>query len=289
MGEYLVENGGTLLLEAMFAVLLFAAIIEALIPRRPETGELAGRWFTNLSLAAVSTLVSQLFTRLTLIVAAMWAQAKGIGLLSLLDLGMLPTLAITLVVMEFANYVLHRLFHSVPWMWRCHAIHHTDIEVDFTTTYRHHPFETIIMSLVGIPLVLLLGLDTLALVVYQLLSIITGVLTHTNLYIPERIEKILRVFVITPDFHRLHHSSTRLHTDSNYGALVPWFDRLFGTETRRPFADHIHMELGLEYMRELPGSRLDHLLLLPFRWSKYARPENSNTSATGMMPVAESH
>ena len=288
MGEYMVENGGTLLLGSMFAVLLFAAIIEALVPRRPETGELAGRWFANLSLAAVSMLVSQLFTRLTLVVTAMLAQAKGIGLLPLLDFGMWPTVLITLVVMEFANYVLHRLFHSVPWMWRCHAIHHTDVEVDFTTTYRHHPFETIIMSLVGIPLVLLLGLDPLALIVYQLLGIISGVLTHTNLYIPERIEKILRVFVVTPDFHRLHHSSARRHTDSNYGGLVPWFDRLFDTETRRPFADHKDMELGLEYLRERRDSRLDRLLLLPFCWSKYVQPENANTSATGMTPVTES-
>lgn len=288
MGEYMVENGGTLLLGALFAVLLFAAIIEALIPRRPETGELAGRWFANLSLAVISMLVSQLFTRLTLIVAAIWANVKGIGLLPLLDLGLWPTIVITVLVMDFANYVLHRLFHSVPWMWRCHAIHHTDVEVDFTTTYRHHPFETIIMSVVGIPLVLLLGLDALGLIVYQLLGTVIGILNHTNLYIPERIEKILRLFIITPDFHRLHHSSTRRHTDSNYGALVPWFDRLFGTETRRPFADHVHMELGLEYLREQADSRLDRMLLLPLRWSKYVRSENSNTSATGMTPVAES-
>ena len=288
MGEYLVEHSGTLLPWTLIAVLLFAAIIEALVPRRPETSDLPGRWFTNLSFAVISMLISQLFVRLTLVIAALWAQVEGIGLLPLLDLGIWPTVGITILVMEFANYVLHRLFHTVPWMWRCHAIHHTDVEVDFTTAYRHHPFEVIIMSLVGIPLVFLLGLDPLAVIVYQVLGIISAVLTHTNLYIPEAVEKILRIFIVTPDFHRLHHSSERIHTDSNYGALLPWFDRMFGTETRRSFADHKDMELGLEYMREPSESRLDHLLVLPLRWSKYVQSENSNASTTEMTPATES-
>ena len=288
MGEYLVEHSGTLLPWTLIAVLLFAAIIEALVPRRPETSDLPGRWFTNLSFAVISMLISQLFVRLTLVIAALWAQVEGIGLLPLLDLGIWPTVGITILVMEFANYVLHRLFHTVPWMWRCHAIHHTDVEVDFTTAYRHHPFEVIIMSLVGIPLVFLLGLDPLAVIVYQVLGIISAVLTHTNLYIPEPVEKILRIFIVTPDFHRLHHSSERIHTDSNYGALLPWFDRMFGTETRRSFADHKYMELGLEYMREPSESRLDHLLVLPLRWSKYVQSENSNASTTEMTPATES-
>jgi sterol desaturase/sphingolipid hydroxylase (fatty acid hydroxylase superfamily) len=88
------------------------------------------------------------------------------------------------------------------------------------------------------------------------------------LRLPERLDSVLRKFILTPDFHRLHHSSEARFTDSNYGSMVPWFDYLFGTASNRPYDEQTDMELGLEYLRQPRDSRLDRLVLIPFVWRR---------------------
>jgi sterol desaturase/sphingolipid hydroxylase (fatty acid hydroxylase superfamily) len=164
-------------------------------------------------------------------------------------------------------------------------MHHSDVEVDFTTTYRHHPFENLFMATLGVPVVVLLGAPVAAMVAYQALRTTVNILSHSNIRIPERFERWLRYLIVTPDFHHLHHCSDRRFTDSNYSAAVPWFDYLFRTATRKPYADYATMELGLERFRDPIDSRIDQILLMPFRGRRYrAQPWTASRATADSSP-----
>jgi sterol desaturase/sphingolipid hydroxylase (fatty acid hydroxylase superfamily) len=238
---------------------------EALWPRRVEKAGLARRWTNNFSLTVVGQFTANSCAAMTPVAAAWLAQHYEPGLISRMTPGLLPAFLLTLLVIEGIGYVTHILFHKVPWLWRIHAVHHNDVEIDVTTTYRHHPFEIVILYAITVPAIILLSPPVLAMLLYQTLKTVLQVVAHSNIYIPEAINRWLQYFMVTPDFHRLHHCSEERFTNSNYGAVVPWFDQVFGTASRRPFAEQETMEIGLEYARDPLDSRIDQMLLLPFR------------------------
>jgi len=172
-------------------------------------------------------------------------------------------LATLIVVSQFLSYITHVIFHRYPILWRLHEIHHSDVDIDVSTSYRHHPLEPLVFMPLITPLILLLGVSGQTALTYQSIVIAMTVFAHSNLRLPEAIERWLCKIVVTPDFHRLHHSSDKRFTNSNYGGFVPWFDYLFGTASHKPFEEHETMELGLEYHREPRDSRVDRLLLAP--------------------------
>ncbi|MEN8174457.1 MAG: sterol desaturase family protein [Pseudomonadota bacterium] len=260
--------GGSILLASMIGVLLFAAVVEMLLPRRTETPRLLQRWTTNIGLAFLNHYIVKGAAALATFLTAYEAQTLQFGLLNHVSAGFGVALVITVLALDLGSYVYHRIMHAVPWLWRIHAVHHCDTEVDFTTSYRHHPVEAIISVFFAVPIVLVLGLPPLAIVAYQVLATVINVLSHSNIGIPESLEKAFSRVLVTPDFHRLHHASERRHTDSNFGSVFPWFDYALGTATRRPFEDHRTIELGLEYFRDPGDSRLDRLLLMPIRWRR---------------------
>ena len=290
MEAFLEAHESTILVSTLIGALLIGVLWEALAPRRPEAGSLVYRWVNNLSLTVLNHIVVYWTGAALAIMTAWWAQSEGFGLLQHLDLGLSGAFLVTLLVMEFLAYVLHQVVHRVPILWRLHAMHHSDVEVDFTTTYRHHPLENVVMLAVGAPVVVLLGAPVAAMVLYQFLRVSVNVLSHSNIRVPENVERWLRYLVVTPDFHHLHHCSDRRFTDSNYSAAVPWFDYLFGTATRKPYAEYATMELGLERFRDPIDARIDQVLLMPFRGRRYASPPSvgSGPTADGDAAAAQS-
>jgi len=268
METVLGASGGSILLAATLSVLLFAAVAEMILPRRTDSHGLMRRWATNIGLALVNHYVVQGAAAVASVLAAYAAQTSQIGLLNHLSVGFGVSLAVAILALELGSYAYHRMMHAVPALWRIHAVHHCDTSLDFTTSFRHHPLDAAISVLFAVPIVLLLGLPPLAILGYQVLTIVVNVLSHTNIRIPESLENVLSRVLVTPDFHRLHHSSDRRYTDSNYGSVFPWFDFAMGTATRRPYEDHRTMQIGLEYFREPEDSGLIRLLLMPFRWRR---------------------
>ncbi len=250
-----------------FTIVVMAVLmtIETIIPRRKLKAAIGSRWFNNLSLSLVTYFVSTLTNNALLLGLIWWADLKNYGLLQHLDTGLAGSFVVTLVATQFISYWIHRIFHRVPVLWRIHAVHHNDTEVDVTTSYRHHPLEPIIPLPLLTPFYILLGSPVEVALLYHLLLIAVSLVSHSNICIPHTLDRWLRRVLITPDFHRNHHCSEQHFTDSNYGNLVPWFDYLFKTATDRPFAEQEEMQLGLSYLREARDSRIDQLLLLPFR------------------------
>lgn len=265
MQAFLEDNQYLLLIVALFGMLILATLLESVIPRRREPEKLGYRWANNLGLWAVGQLNVSWMTTFAAVGAAWWSGGEPMGLFRYVDIGFWPAVVLAILIFELVSYLFHLALHSVPWLWRIHMVHHTDTEVDFTTTYRAHPLDLLIIAPLTVPIVLLLGFPASVMVVYQLLRTSITIFAHTNIYVPEAMDRVLRYVIVTPDFHRLHHCSERRFTDSNYSAAFPIFDYLFGTASNRPFADHKDLELGLECYRDPIDSRFDRLLWMPFR------------------------
>ncbi len=135
------------------------------------------------------------------------------------------------LVLDFSAYAVHVLMHKVPWFWRFHRVHHSDLEVDVTTAFRQHPLEGLLRFVFTFAPAVLLGVSPLATAVYRLLSGINAMVEHANIRVPAAADRVLCWLVVTPHMHKVHHSRLPAETDSNYGNLSPLFDRLFGTFT----------------------------------------------------------
>lgn len=268
------EESGPLAFYILLASMTVAMIWELAWPRRAEGKGLAFRWANNFSLALVNQVVLHAGRALVLIITAKLAHIYGGGLLLDTTLPVVAVFLVTLLCLDFTGYLLHIAMHKTPWLWRFHALHHSDPELDFSSSYRHHPVESIITYLVSIPVVAILAPPVGVLAAYQGLRIFLVIWGHANVYLPPSVDRFLRLFLITPDFHRLHHCSEQRFTDSNYGTISPWFDYLFKTASYRPFDEQRSMELGLENYRDPMDSRLDKMLLLPLRVAASQRSQN---------------
>ncbi len=252
-------------------IVLFGGLVAFLLaemqwPRLPETEGTAQRWLSNLSLTFLNHVLLGWLAPWAYALVAHLHLVPAQGLLSLQPFWL--SLALTVILLELLQYSLHRLLHTVPWLWRLHAVHHCDLAVDVTTAHRHHPLEALFSFSFTLPVLLLLAPAPDVVLTASLVQITLALWSHSNLYLPETLDRWLRYLIVTPDFHRLHHHSEQRYTDSNYSLALPWFDYLFGTASRVPFAQQARIRLGLEYFRDRADARLTRLLLLPFIWHK---------------------
>ncbi|WP_264212215.1 sterol desaturase family protein [Leisingera thetidis] len=245
---------------------LFAAA-EARAPRRARTLPRQRRWLTNLSITVLNTLTLRalaLGLPLLAVGAALDAAGQGWGLLNALRWPVWLEGLLAVLVLDFAVWLQHLVTHKVPLLWRLHRVHHADRDMDVTTAVRFHPLEIALSMLLKIGLVYLLGPSAPAVLLFELLLNGTALFTHANLALPPRLERILRLGLVTPDMHRVHHSVRRAEHDSNYGFALSVWDRIFGTYTAEPGRGHAGMTVGLQWQDGRPA-RLGWSLRLPFR------------------------
>lgn len=246
-------------------VLLMMMLWECRAPRRPQHVGRLTRWPNNLLLVVINTLLLRLLFPLAAVGAAMLASEHGWGLFNLLAIPFWLKLLVSLLVLDLLIYWQHRLFHALPWLWRLHRVHHADLEFDVTTGLRFHPFEIVLSMLLKLVAVTLLGAPALAVLLFEVLLNATAMFNHGNIRLPTRLDTVLRLILVTPDMHRVHHSVIPRETDSNFGFNLPWWDRLFGTYKAQPQAGQLGMTIGLKQFRQTGELRLHRLLLQPFR------------------------
>jgi sterol desaturase/sphingolipid hydroxylase (fatty acid hydroxylase superfamily) len=227
----------------------------------------AHRWATNWGIVVVDTLTLRLLAiamPLLAVGAAIDAEAKGWGLFNRLDWPLAVEIGLAILILDFAIWAQHLVTHKVPLLWRLHRVHHADVDMDVTTAIRFHPIEIGLSMLLKIGLVYLLGIAAVAVVIFEVLLNGMAMFNHANLNLPPRVDAALRLLVVTPDMHRVHHSVDRAEHDTNYGFSLSVWDRIFGTYLAQPRDGHERMVTGLEWQDERP-SRLGWSLLLPFR------------------------
>lgn len=222
------------------------------------------RWLNNLALTALDYAMLIVLAPVFMLILVRILGLRETGLLHWLGAGPMVSFLVVLLLFELFNYWVHRAFHSIPLLWRIHAVHHSDTQVDATTAHRHHPFELIISTLLAMPLLVVLIPDPLVMMAYNVVRLALAGLTHANCSLPPAMDRMARYLFVTPDFHRLHHHAERCYTDSNYSGILTLFDRLFGTARDLPREAHLTMRLGLQEFREVRDARLDRLLLMPF-------------------------
>jgi sterol desaturase/sphingolipid hydroxylase (fatty acid hydroxylase superfamily) len=248
---------------------LFAALaaIEWYAPRRARVQGRSGRWLTNWGMTIANTIALRaLAVALPLLAvgAAIDAQTQGYGLFNLLALPFWLNIVLTILIFDFAIWLQHLITHKVPLLWRLHQVHHSDRDLDVSSAIRFHPLEIALSMLIKIGLVYLLGPAAVAIIAFEIILNATAMFNHANIAIPQRVDRWLRLIIVTPDMHRVHHSDERAEHDSNYGFSLSIWDRLFGTYIAQPEKGHDGMTVGLRW-QDSRTARLDWALLLPFR------------------------
>ena len=225
----------------------------------------AKRWMANLSILLLSSLALRVIFPLAAVGTALWAQTRGYGLFPLLGVkGLLAGLA-AFVLLDFALWLEHLASHKVPFFWRIHRMHHADTGFDVTTALRFHPLEIVLSMFWKALVITALGAPPFAVLVFEIVLNGASMFNHANISLPLPADRILRKLIVTPDMHRVHHSTDKRETDSNYGFNFAFWDRLFGTYNGQPAAGHENIEIGLPDWRDERPANLLWSLALPFR------------------------
>lgn len=247
-----------------FGIFCLVAVFEILAPRRILTTSKASRWFANLVIIGLNPLSVRLVFPVLPVALALLATERHWGLLNNVDFPYWLEVGIGVVALDFSIYLQHVLHHAIPVLWRLHMVHHADLDFDLTTGLRFHPLEIVVAMGIKLMAVATLGPPALAVLIFEVALNATSMFNHSNIYIPGAVDRVLRLFVVTPDMHRLHHSVIIRETNSNYGFNLPWWDRLLGTYKGDPDKGHEGMTIGLSQFRDPKRLTLPWLIILPF-------------------------
>ena len=251
-------------LAVFLGTLITCALAERLLPRRIRTVDAGPRWFANLSLSALGTLLVAILLPFTALATAHRVEAAQFGLLNQWSIYYPLKFILSFLLLDLLIYLQHRLFHWVPMLWRLHAVHHTDLDLDASSAVRFHPLEILGSMLIKIAGIALFGAHFLAVAVFEVVLNATAVFNHSNLNLGP-LDRLLRLFLVTPDMHRVHHSPRREETDSNFGFNLPWWDFILGTYRAQPGEPHETMAMGLDGARDPQKLDLFSLLGRPFK------------------------
>jgi len=286
------DNTAVIRLSVFLGVFVLMAVLEALLPAREAVLSRKTRWLGNLSMVVMGALVSRILLPATLVGVSLWAQQKGIGVFNvLLDavpadasssnqllnsgeplsnsstyLVHIAIVTLSVLLLDMLIYWQHRLFHTVPMLWRFHKMHHADSHVDTTTGLRFHPVE-IAMSLgIKAAAVVILGVPAIAIIIFEVALNGFALFNHANIRLPQKWDDRIGLVLITQRLHRIHHSQAKNESNSNYGFSVSWWDRLFNSFTPRAAFSDETLPIG---QKDVPATKKNAsiiaLLQQPFK------------------------
>jgi len=264
MTDFIAANEKIIRLSLFFGVFAVMAAWEVLAPRRALTQSKAVRWYSNLGIVAVNTVLARIIFPLAPIAVAAVAHDRGWGVLNLYQAPEWCAVLAAVVVLDFAIYLQHVMVHAVPMLWRLHRMHHADLDFDVTTGARFHPIEIILSLAIKMAVIVLIGAPVVAVLIFEVALNATAMFNHANVNLPLGVDRYLRWLVVTPDMHRVHHSVLPHETNSNFGFNLPWWDRLFGTYRDQPEKGHEGMDIGIDLFREPGELHLHKMLAQPF-------------------------
>ncbi|MEO0817617.1 MAG: sterol desaturase family protein [Pseudomonadota bacterium] len=272
MTDWIASSETTLRVAAFLGALGVFCALEALFPRRKRRQERMRRWSTNIAIVVTANLVLRALAIAAPVIAgvaaAAWAAHSGFGLLNGVDLPVGLEVALALIALDFAIWLQHVISHRVPVFWRIHAMHHADRDIDATTALRFHPVEIAASSLYKAVWILALGPAVAAVILFEILLNACALFNHANLALPKWLDRALRLAIVTPDMHRVHHSDRPNEHHRNFGFCLSIWDRVFGTYTAQPALGHRAMEIGLGKIGPAHPERLGESLMFPITWTR---------------------
>lgn len=249
---------------SFLAALSVMGCVERFWPRRGRVAPAAPRWTANLFLMTSGAVLTRLLFPAAAVGAARWADEHRFGLLNAVAWPLFVKQAVAVAWLDMVVYWQHRMFHRIPLLWRLHAVHHTDLDLDASSGVRFHPIEIALSMVIKMAAVAASGTDVRAVVIFEMLLNATAVFNHSNVAMPDSVDVVLRLLLVTPDMHRVHHTTHFDEQNSNFGFNMPWWDRLFGTYRAQPREAHSQALLGLAGEREPAALGAVALLLRPF-------------------------
>ncbi len=246
------------------AIFTIVAVAEALRPRRKLVASKQKRWINNILLSFTDTIVLRLAFPVLPVGIALFCAGKGWGIFNYFHFPLWIAVICGVALLDLVIYVQHKMFHLIPVFWRLHKVHHIDQDIDVTTGLRFHPLEMILSMIIKMTAVAVLGVPPISVVIFEILLNGATMFNHSNWNIPLVADRIIRLLIVTPDMHRVHHSVIVDETNSNYGFSFPWWDRIFGTYRREPENGHLQMKIGLNGYFDPKYLQLSQMLITPF-------------------------
>lgn len=261
--EIMLAREGIIRLISFLGIFTLMAVWELISPRRPLIVNKPRRWFSNLTITILNTFLVRILFPTGAVGVAFAISRKGWGILSQMVLPGWIGIIVTVAALDFIIYIQHVVFHAFPILWRIHMVHHADLDIDVTTGNRFHPIEILLSMVIKIASVALIGAPPLSVLVFEVLLNATSMFNHSNVNMPKYIDRILRLIIVTPDMHCIHHSVIRHETNSNFGFNIPWWDRMFRTYRSDPAEGHKGMTLGLNQFQNPDQHTFIWMLTLP--------------------------
>ncbi|MGB0718404.1 MAG: sterol desaturase family protein [Alphaproteobacteria bacterium] len=257
----IIEHESSLRLAVFIGLLTVMFTWESVTPARRFEVSKKTRWSANIGLVLIDTAV----LRLLVPILAVGIASREWGLMNWISTPVWVSGIVGYIALELLVYWQHRFFHTVPFLWRFHRVHHCDTGFDSTTGLRFHPVESIISMLSKVAVVATLGIPVISVFIFEIILSGTAIFNHANIRLPVKFESWVRKLIVTPDHHRIHHSSAENETNSNFAFSIVIWDHLFDTYQYSPAKGQNNMQIGLEGLRSSQEQRLDKLLLQPLK------------------------
>ena len=279
MDEYLLGHQSEIYSGAFFAALILAAIWEAVAPRREIGARLRRRWRANISLAFLNFTILYLVFPIAAVGFSIFIESRGGGILRWFDSPFWLAATVGYLAVDLARYTQHYMLHRLSFLWRFHRIHHSDPDLDFTDGLRFHPVEAVFTVTFVFAAIALVGPPPIAVLAAEICAAASGMLVHANGRVGDRVERYARLWLVTPDMHRIHHSVVRREHNSNFSVVHSFWDRLFGTWLAFPADPPETMAFGLSEQGDGDCPGLRWMLVSPFRNIRTSR-ETPNTNSS---------
>lgn len=243
------------------SVLIVLCVFEIIRPYREPSLSRTGRWLDNLGITLVNNILLTFSLAPVVSASIAYAGRARTGFFYIFELHSLLKLFLTVIIMDFLLYIWHLLNHVVPFFWRFHRVHHSDLNMDVSTATRFHFGELAVSAIIKASVILFLGVDITGLLVFDLLVLATAQFQHSSLRVPERFEWWYWLMFVPPSMHRIHHSVVIGERNSNYGTIFSIWDRIIGTMTKNVDQDKIRIGVGA--YSDFNKTRFLSLLLMP--------------------------
>ena len=261
---FISENEPTIRLAVFLGLFGILGLTEWLRPRRKLTAPKGSRWFTNIAIVIIDSVVVRLIFPAAMVGVALWAAQNEYGLFNLVSAPVWIAGLVSIVVLDFAVWFSHLLSHKVPLFWRFHRMHHSDVDIDVSTAIRFHPIEIVLSMIYKVGWVIVLGAPAWAVILFEIILNGVAMFNHSNTKLPLWLDRLARMIIVTPDMHRVHHSTIPTETDSNYGFNFPFWDKMFGTYIPQPREGHDDMSIGIAEWQDERPTKLGWALSVPF-------------------------
>ncbi len=262
--ENMTIDTNILRISIFFVILIILILLESIIPKRKRIKNIYGRWYVNFSLVVISTICIKILFPILAIESALLSKEYGWGFLNIYDFNYIFSILISVCLLDLIVYLQHLTFHENNFLWKFHSLHHSDHDLDASSGLRFHPIEIVISLIIKISFIIFIGVPPMAVIVFEIILNAMSLFNHSNIKIPEKMDKVLRFCIVTPDMHRIHHSENKIETNSNYGFCLSLWDSIFNTYRPNSLIVQEKMNLGLKEFPVLQKQSLIWALKMPF-------------------------